>query len=132
MDEENRGNWKCGSCGKSVRGRKRNSRIYNCDVMEEATSFKSKATKDEYKIRQNISCRSKNIIYLVECKKRGKQMVGSTGEFSPRISNYITHIENKHEMTCVAQHFWEQGHSIEDFSIKGIAKLVNPPPPPLH
>ena len=37
MDEGNRENWKCGSCGKSVRGRKRNSGIYNCDVMEEAT-----------------------------------------------------------------------------------------------
>ena len=110
-----------------MRGRKRNSGIYNCDVMEEATNFKSKATKEKYKIRQNINCRSKNIIYLVECKKCGKQGVGSTGEFSPRISNYITHIENKHEMTCVAQHFWEQGHSIGDFSIKGIVKLMNPP-----
>ena len=61
--------------------------------MEEATSFKSKATKEKNKIRQNINCRSKNIIYLVECKKCGKQEIGSTGEFAPRISNYITHIE---------------------------------------
>ena len=30
-------------------------------------------------------------------------------------------------MTCVAQHFWEQEHSVKDFSIKGIVKLVNPP-----
>ena len=101
VDEENRGNWKCGSCGKSVRRRKPNSGIYNCDIMEETTSFKSKATKEKYKIRQNINCRSKNIIYLVECKKCGKQGVGSTGEFALRISNYITRIENKHEMTCV-------------------------------
>ena len=102
VDEENRRNWKCGSCGKSVRERKRESGIYNCDVMEEATNFRSKATKEKYKISQNISCKSKNIIYLVECKKCSKQGVGSTGEFAPRISNYITHIENKHEMTCVA------------------------------
>ena len=127
VDEENRGNWKCGSCCKSVTGRKRESGIYNCDVMEEATNFRSKATKEKYKIRQNINCRSKNVIYLVECKKCGKQGVGSTGEFAPRISNYITHIENKHEMTCVAQHFWEQDHSVKDLSIKGIVKLVNPP-----
>ena len=91
-----------------------------------ATSLKSKATKEKYKIRQNINCRSKNIIYLVECMKCGKQGVGSTGEIAPRISNYITHIESKHEMTCVAQHVWEQGHSIEDFSIKGIVKQMNP------
>ena len=101
----------------NVRGRKHESGVYNCDVMEEATNFRSKATKEKYKIRQNINCRSKNVIYLVECKKCGKQGVGSTGEFAPRISNYITHIENKHEMTCVAQHFWEHDHSVKDLSI---------------
>ena len=68
VDEENRGNWKFGSSDKSIRGRKRESGIYNCDVMEEATNFRSKATKGKYKIRQNINCRSKNVIYLVECK----------------------------------------------------------------
>ena len=46
VDEQNRGNWKCGSCGKSVRGKKRELGIYNCDVMEEATNFRSKATKE--------------------------------------------------------------------------------------
>ena len=30
-------------------------------------------------------------------------------------------------MMCVAQHFWEQDHSVKDLSIKGIVKLVNPP-----
>ena len=63
--------------------------------MEEGDKFASRVTGERYKIRQNINCESKNAIYLVECKKCGKQ-----GEdFKPRISNYISHILMK-RATC--------------------------------
>ena len=68
---------KCGGSGKSVRGRKRCSGIYTCQVLEENTEFKSTQTGERYKIRQDIDCKSENIIYLVTCKKCGFQGVGS-------------------------------------------------------
>ena len=56
---------KCGICGTSNRGRKRKSGIYACQVVKEGSSFKSNQTGEIYKTRQDINCRSENIIYLV-------------------------------------------------------------------
>ena len=110
-----------------TQGRKRVCGIYNCQVMEEGDSFASKFTWERYKIRQNINCESKNVIYLVECKKCGKQGVGSTEDFKPRISNYISHILMKRATCKSVRHFYvTPGHSVKDFSIKGNVKLTNP------
>ena len=77
------------------RGRERASGIYNCQVTKEAKQFKSKVTGESYKIRQRIDCNSTDVIYLVECRKYGKQGVGSTEDFKSRVSNYISHVLKK-------------------------------------
>ena len=84
---------KCRSCGKSTKGRKRSSGIYCCQVLEENNQFKSFQTKERYRIRQDINCKSENVIYLVTCKQCGLQGVGSCLVLSQRISNYIASIE---------------------------------------
>ena len=43
-----------GKCVKCVKGRKRRSGIYTCQVLEESTEFKSTQTGERYKIRQGI------------------------------------------------------------------------------
>ena len=139
-DREERGNSKrqyqgkcvkCGGCGKSVKGRKRRSGIYTCQVLEESTEFKSTQTGERYKIRQDIDCKSANIIYLVTCKKCGFQGVGSCTKLSQRVSNYITSIEKKSPGCNIEKHFLKADHSISDFSVLGIVKLENPPPDPI-
>ena len=45
-------------------------------------------TKRRYKIRQNVNCQSRNVIYLVTCKKCKKQGVGETINFKSRMANY--------------------------------------------
>ena len=56
------------------------------------------------------------------------QGVGKATKFNKRISNYITQIEKKIEACCTNKHFFQtEEHSLEDFSIKGIVKLENPP-----
>ena len=122
---------KCGSCGASNRGRKRKSGIYACQVVKEGSSFKSNQTGEIYKIRQDINCRSENIIYLVTCKKCGMQGVGSCTTFCKRISNYITSIENKSPGCRIEMHFLKPEHSVQDFTITGIMQLVNPPRDPI-
>ena len=60
---------KCQKCGTSERGRKTSNGLNNCAVLEEGNTFCSKVTKEKYKIRQEINCRSRNVIYLVNCMK---------------------------------------------------------------
>ena len=57
-----------GGDGKSVKGRKRCSGIYTCQVLEENMEIKSTQTRERSKIRQDIDCKC-DIIYLVTCKK---------------------------------------------------------------
>ena len=121
---------KCGECGKSIRGRKRASGIYCCQVLEESDQFLSRTTGEKYKIRQDISCKSENIIYLVNYKNCRMQGVGSCKGFAKRVSNYISSIERKSPECKIEQHFLQQGHSIQDFAVLGIVKLENLPPDP--
>ena len=118
---------KCGKCGLSNRGRKRASGLTQCEVLQEGTKFRSNSTKETFKIRENISCRSNNIIYLVTCEKCGKQGVGSTISLFQRISNYLSHIQSKYNEGAIAAHFFEGNCNINDFRIMGIAQLRNPP-----
>ena len=121
---------KCGSCGKSTKGRKRSSGIYCCQVLEENNQFKSFQTKEQYRIRQDINCKSENVIYLVTCKRCGLQGVGSCLVLSQRVSNYITSIEKRKPSCKIEQHFTRPGHTINDYSVLGIVKLENPPRDP--
>ena len=78
---------------------------------------------ESYRIRQNLDCNSKNVIYLVECKKCRKQGFGSTEDLKSRISNYILHILTRGPTCKVVQHFYfTEGHSMEHFTITGIVR----------
>ena len=91
--------------------------------MEEGETFYNTVTKERYKIRQEIDCRSKNIIYLVSCRKCPMQEVGQA-----RVSNYISHIFKRKQTCGIVKHFMEtSGHSVNDFRIMGIVQLENPP-----
>ena len=130
-DELNPACKKCGKCGKNPRGRKRECGIHNCHVIQEADKFKSNVTGEGCKIRQKLDCNSENVIHLVECNKCRKQGVGSTEDFKSRISNYISHILTGRPTCKMVQHFYlTEGQSIEDFTVTGIAGLVNPPKNP--
>ena len=99
---------KCGKCGLNNRGRKRVSGLTQRKVLQERTKFKSNSTKETFKIRENINCRSNNIIYLVTCEKCGKQGVGSTINLFQKISNYLSHIQSKYNEGAIAAHFFRE------------------------
>ena len=90
--------------------------------------FRSTATGRSYKMRQNVTCISKNVIYLVTCRKCHKQGVGETGDFKHRTSNYRSCINRGHISCNIDRHFVDNvDHSIADFDIQIICQLENPP-----
>ena len=95
-------------------------------MLEESDQFLSRTTGEKYKTRQDISCKSENIIYLVNCKNCRMQGVGSCKDLAKRVSNYISSIERKSPGCKVEQHVLQQGHSIQDFAAVGIVKLETP------
>ena len=83
---------KCDSCKKIVVG---------------SPNVKSFATGKHFKIRKNMNCNTPNVIYVAECKKCKEQGVGSTVNWKARLSNYKTHIKNKHITCRIVKHFTE-------------------------
>ena len=87
------------------------------------------------KIRQHITCKSRNIIYLVTCAKCKLQGVGHSTQFGKRISNYFSHIKSGTHDCKISCHFidchqdtWISDYRINtDFQLRGIAQLQNPP-----
>ena len=75
-----------------------------CTSLEEKNTFSNKDGGNPHKIREGLylSCNSENVIYLITCKKRKKQYVGSfIIKFHTRFNNY----RSCHRKFC-------RGHSV--------------------
>ena len=72
----------------------------------ETNCFNSTCTSRTYPITQNLSCKSKNVIYLVMCKKCNVQYVGSTSnKFKIRFHNQKSSMITKNCTCEAAIHF---------------------------
>ena len=108
-----------GPCGKKC--------VY-CGLLEETkgTVFVSAATKKTYKVRQKMNCETKNVVYLVSCRKHQFQGVGQTTDMKKRLSNYWSHHFAKYNKCGITEHFLEEGHDIDkDFIFQPIVKISN-------
>ena len=87
------------------------------------------STKEKRRIHDPLNCKSKNLIYLIECKKCSKQYIGETkrhlhqrfGEHRRSILNY-DHFSNP---TPVSVHFNQADHSINDVLLIPLDWLIH-------
>ena len=87
IDSSNIVSYGCNDCGRNC---------IDCKYLKEkGECFYSYVTKRRYKVRQSANFQSKNVIYLVTCKKCKKQGVGETITFKLRMANYRSCIKNK-------------------------------------
>ena len=96
--------------------------------------MRSISNRRKYKIGQTISCKSKNIVYVVTCKKCKLQGVGHSTEFHKNIANYFSHIKSNTRDCEVTCHFidnqkdtWKNYTLNEEFLIQCIVQLENSP-----
>ena len=107
-----------------------------CDLLRKSqdSRFQSLANKKSFKIRQNIRCKSRNVIYLVTCVKCNLQGVGHCTQFQQKISNYFNHIKSGTRDCKIICHFidnhkdtWKSNYcENEEFRIQRIVQLTNP------
>ena len=85
----------------------------------------------KWKIGKSLTCETKNVIYMVECKKENchKQYIGETERcLKERFSDHKNYVRNKHLNQATGAHFNEPGHEIEHMQIIAIEKLQNKNP----
>ena len=99
-----------------------------CDLCKnyfvESGNFSSFEKGKSYSIISNLTCDSKNVIYLVSCKKCQLQYIGSTTtEFKVRFRNHKSSMVTNKKSCEVAIHFNSISHSLQDFSFQCIDQI---------
>lgn len=100
------------------------NRCKTCPYFVPTSEFESTKNGDKFKIRQQLTCGSKNVIYLIRCKKCNKQYVGQTGQtLRNRFTGHRASI-NKNLPNPVGRHFNQDDHSLQDCCITPIEQLA--------
>ncbi len=93
-------------------------RCATCNFINTDNEVRSASTGYWFKIQQNSNCESKNVVYLLSCKKCGLQYVGETKRsLWQRFGEHKNSVKNKKMNTLMVQHFNQVGHSVEDMTI---------------
>ncbi|KAK3099849.1 hypothetical protein FSP39_010733 [Pinctada imbricata] len=103
-----------------------NKRCKLCPRSQTTSTFKSTNTGHEYKILTNVSCKSRNVVYLITCRVCQKQYIGETEDgLNMRINNHRSSITTGKMNLPVAQHFNQDNHSWEDMEVVPIDHNVS-------
>ena len=103
------------------------SRCKTCQHIRSDTTFKSTVTGQTFLVRASATCKTENLIYLIECKLCKKQYVGETeNRLHIRLNGHRSDITNKRLEKPVAHHFNLPGHSLGDLTITVIEKIHHP------
>ena len=64
---------------------------------------------------ENLSCRSKDVVYVIKCNSCQAEYIGETGNFRHRINSHNSHIRGNNFNTCrTAEHFNSCGTHISN------------------
>ena len=100
-------------------------RCETCPILNTQSKFLSSFTKKEYHVSSSdaisfLSCKSRNVIYLLSCQKCGLQYVGETGRaLHERISGHRKTVRKKEGIH--GRYFSKQGHN---FNVQIIEKIT--------
>ena len=71
-----------------------------------------------WRIKQNLSCESYNVIYLLECQKCGQRYVGTTGrQLKHRLADHRGYMNNQVVSKATGEHFNLPGHSLANLKV---------------
>jgi hypothetical protein len=94
-----------------------------CDLdmlMTVATGIGSCATGEGFSILHHLNCHSRDVVYVIECRKCKVQGVGECADPSTRLPVYARcilggHLESASSGCAITRHFVETEHSLNDF-----------------
>ena len=78
------------------------------EISEAEWKFTSKVTGKSYFTKGDLSCNSKNVIYLITCDKCKDADIGSAVDFKPSFRVHKSDIKTKKERSGTSRHFNEK------------------------
>ena len=99
-------------------------RCKTCPRLLQRDFFICRSTNKKIKIHCQATCKTSNLIYLIECKKCGLQYVGETEQaLHERMNGHRADILHKRTERPVALHFNSVGHSEKDLQVMVIEQM---------
>ena len=100
-------------------------RCKSCMHIRTSFTFESATMGEKFQAHFTTNCRTKNIIYLIECRKCKKQYIGATKnplqlQMNGHRSDYYQKLSNK----SVMEPFNTTGHSFEDLTVIVIEQIM--------
>ena len=91
----------------------------NCSFRSTVTGATFSLPDNHYDIDPISPCKTKNVVYLITCKKCSIQYVGQTGTMlRTRMSHYRSKITNKQSGSLVHDHFTLDDHNLTDLKVQ--------------
>ena len=94
--------------------------------------FITLASNHEVQLTESYDCQTKNIIYLIECRKTNcskRQYIGKTTDpLTKRFGAHHDYVRNKLLAKATGAHFNLPGHQMSDMSITVVEKIYNQNP----
>ena len=84
------------------------------NYVDHVNSFTCNAAKKHFKIRKQITCTTKNVIYMCYCLKCKKQGIGSTSSWKHRLANCKPHVKKQVKSCQIVKHFIECCNDVEN------------------
>ena len=100
-------------------------RCKSCMHIRTGNAFESATMEEKFEAHVTTNCKSKNIVYLTECRKCKKQYIGETENLlhlwmNGHRSDYYQKLPSK----PVTEHFNTTGHFFEDLTVIIIKQIV--------
>ena len=94
-----------------------------CPYISEVKVIKNKHFK--WEIRDSVNCDTKNVIYLINCKKENCDMhyIGETQDLKLRFSNHKSYVMTDKFNQITGSHFNLPGHSVINMNIVILEKV---------
>ena len=92
-----------------IHTRKHTNKYVEYDIIIKGKSYTFKNAEKKFKITNDLSCKSKKLIYIIECSKCKEIYIGSTQAIHTRISFHMNNISisenrklnvSKHQFEC--------------------------------
>ncbi|XP_064158050.1 nuclear GTPase SLIP-GC-like isoform X3 [Anguilla rostrata] len=86
--------------------------------------FQSTATGEQYKIPEYLTCKTRSVIYIIQCQKCPAQYVGkTTTTLQRRFKDHKSAITHGHHRP-ISDHFNNNGHSLKDLILFPIEQVT--------
>ena len=95
-----------------------------CAHIKMGITIRSTTTGEVFKVKASADCCTKNVVYVIECKKCAAQYVGETeNALRVRLTGHRSDIHHRRTDRPVARHFCQSDHSIHDLTIMAVEKI---------